>query len=149
MYDIFSTVRFFDNDKESYALSDPSSSYGQSREEFVEWLKQFTKQAAIEIINFLDATEQSPAINVIRYQLIRSATSTAANYRAACRARSRKEFFAKICIVVEECDETLFWLEVLHESNINIDQLKIEALQPQWRRILGIVAKAKSNSKSS
>jgi four helix bundle protein len=53
----------------------------------------------------------------MRKQAIRSATSVAANYRAACRARSTKEKYSKICIVVEESDETQFWLEMLLESN--------------------------------
>ena len=53
----------------------------------------------------------------MRKQAIRSATSVAANYRTACRARSTKEKYSKICIVVEESDETQFWLEMLLESN--------------------------------
>ena len=53
----------------------------------------------------------------MRKQAIRSATSVAAHYRAACRARSTKEKYSKICIVVEESDETQFWLEMLLESN--------------------------------
>jgi four helix bundle protein len=53
---------------------------------------------------------------IIGKQLIRSVTSTAANYRAACLSRSKKEFYSKISIVVEEADETLFWLEILKDS---------------------------------
>lgn len=49
---------------------------------------------------------------------MRSATSVAANYRAACRARSKAEYYAKLCIVVEEIDETLFWLELIEEAKI-------------------------------
>jgi four helix bundle protein len=55
---------------------------------------------------------------VIGYQLLRSGTSVAANYRAACRGRSRPEFLAKIGIVVEEADETVFWLEMLTEAGL-------------------------------
>ena len=55
---------------------------------------------------------------MIGYQLLRSGTSVAANYRAACRGRSRPEFLAKIGIVVEEADETVFWLEMLTEAGL-------------------------------
>ncbi|MCH2085526.1 MAG: four helix bundle protein, partial [Saprospiraceae bacterium] len=55
---------------------------------------------------------------IIGKQLIRSATSVAANYRAAIRARSMKEKYHKLCIVVEEADETVFWIELLQESNL-------------------------------
>ncbi|WP_443634953.1 four helix bundle protein [Candidatus Marifrigoribacter sp. Uisw_064] len=57
---------------------------------------------------FFNSLKNSKASSVVSYQLIKSVTSTAANYRAACRARSKKEFFSKICIVVEEADETEF-----------------------------------------
>lgn len=60
----------------------------------------------------------SDKVSVIRKQIFRSAGSVAANYRAMCRARSDKEKYAKICIVVEEADETVFWLEVIQEVNI-------------------------------
>ncbi|MDH5597819.1 MAG: four helix bundle protein, partial [Cyclobacteriaceae bacterium] len=67
---------------------------------------------------------------VIGRQLLKSGTSVGANYRAACRARSKAEFFAKICIVVEEADETCYWLELLQESGFNdveLEKVKVEA----------------------
>jgi four helix bundle protein len=134
-------------DHSIHKLQDPSSSYGKKdKAEFVNWLKKFTKRAAIQIINLMESTGSSPSLNVVRYQIIKSSTSTAANYRAACRARSSKEFFAKISIVVEECDETLYWLETLAESNIKIDKNTIETIKPDWERILRIVAKARDSA---
>ena len=56
---------------------------------------------------------------IITRQLLRSSTSVAANYRAACRSRSDAEFYSKICIVLEEADETMFWLEIIIETGIN------------------------------
>jgi len=61
---------------------------------------------------------ESKASSVIIYQLVKSATSTGANYRAACIARSKAEFFSKICIVVEEADESVYWLEVINDANL-------------------------------
>lgn len=69
----------------------------------------------------------------------------AANYRAACRARSSKEFFAKLSIVVEETDETLFWLEVLEEAEM-ITAEKLTFLKAETTEILKILAKARKNT---
>lgn len=69
--------------------------------EFIEALKKRTKKLAVDVILFYDKIQKTDATRIIGRQLIRSATSTAANYRAACIARSQKEFFSKISIVVE------------------------------------------------
>lgn len=84
-----------------------------NKTDFIEILKNRTKKLSIDIILMYDAIQKTDATRVIGRQLIRSATSTAANYRVACIARSQKEFFSKMCIVAEEADETLFWLEIL------------------------------------
>src|SRR6476646_5325392 len=81
-------------------------------------LKTGTKKFALRIIKVSRALPRSPEARVIGYQLLRSGTSVAANYRAACRGRSRPEFLAKIGIVVEEADETVFWLEILTEAGL-------------------------------
>lgn len=86
--------------------------------EFIELLKKRTKQLAVDVILFYDSIQKTDSTRMIGKQIIRSATSTAANYRAACIARSQKEFFSKMSIVVEEADETLFWLEILKDSNL-------------------------------
>jgi len=98
-----------------------------------EVFRQRTKRFALEVIRVSDALPQTTAAYVLSKQLIRSATSVAANYRAMCIARSDKEKFAKLCIVVEEADETLLWLELLKESGLFthpvIDQLLQEAFE--------------------
>jgi len=77
-----------------------------------------SKAFAIEIIKFYVSLPKLPQHQMIGKQLFRSGTSVAANFRAAARARSDKEYFSKLSIVVEECDETLFWLELLEESGL-------------------------------
>jgi len=81
------------------------------KEIFVEKMRRRTKKFAVDVILFCETLKQCKASSVIIYQLIKSATSTGANYRAACIARSKKEFFSKMCIVVEEVDESEYWLD--------------------------------------
>lgn len=73
---------------------------------------------AVDTIRLTGALPRTPAADVIGRQLIRSVTSVAANYRSACRARSRKDFMAKLGIVEEETDETAFWLDLLVECSL-------------------------------
>ena len=81
-------------------------------------LKKRTKIFSLSIIKLMELIPNSKAGNAIANQLIHSATSIGANYRAACRAKSHKDFLNKILIVEEEADETCFWLEPLKESVI-------------------------------
>ena len=90
-----------------------------------EELKERTKKFALMIIELVEELPNTLAGRTIGNQIIRSGTSVAANYRAACRARSNADFISKITIVEEECDETLFWLELIAEANL----LKKEKLQ--------------------
>jgi four helix bundle protein len=83
---------------------------------------------------------------VIGKQLLRSATSVGANYRAACRARSNEEFYSKLSIVVEEADETLFWMELLIEAEI-IKHEKINDLMNECIEILSIMAASRKTAK--
>jgi four helix bundle protein len=78
-------------------------------------LQRRTRKLAVDIIRLTGELSSTRAADVIGRQLIRSATSVAANYRSACRARSRRDFIAKMGIVEEETDETAFWLELLEE----------------------------------
>jgi four helix bundle protein len=80
-------------------------------------LKSRTKRFALDIISLVESLPKSMTTMNLGKQLLRSATSVGANYRAACRARSRADFISKITIV-EEADESLFWLELLQESGI-------------------------------
>lgn len=79
----------------------------REKEKFIEDLKQRTKKLAIGIIDFCDTLKVSKASAVITYQIVKSATSIGANYRAACKIRSKGDFFSKMCIVFEEADETI------------------------------------------
>jgi four helix bundle protein len=83
-----------------------------------------TKAFAIHLCRLMKQTGPGDTGIVIRRQMIRSACSMAANIRAASRARSPAEYYAKMCIVVEESDETLFWIDLLTET----EPLKNEAI---------------------
>jgi four helix bundle protein len=81
-------------------------------------LKERTRAFALGIIELVNTIPQDAAGRIIEYQLIRSSTSVGANYRAACRARSKAEFIAKLGIVEEESDECAYWMELLVQSGI-------------------------------
>ena len=81
-------------------------------------LRDRTKQLAVRLLRLARSLPNSVDGQVIARQVLRSGTSAAANYRAACRARSKAEFVAKLSIVVEEMDETLFWLELISEARL-------------------------------
>ncbi|MCY7409054.1 MAG: four helix bundle protein [Chitinophagales bacterium] len=83
-----------------------------------EELKKRTKEFALRIIKVVDSLPKTTSGFVIGKQLIKSGTSVGANYRAACRGRSDAEFLSKITIVEGEADETLFWLEIIVESEM-------------------------------
>ena len=76
-------------------------------------LKDRTFRFSIDVIDLVELLPNKKATSVISYQILKSGTSVGANYRAARRARSDKEFISKINIVLEEADETLFWLEII------------------------------------
>jgi four helix bundle protein len=89
-------------------------------------LKIRTKTFALDIIKLISMLPSGKPEEVISRQLLRSATSVGANYRAACRARSHADFISKITVVEEEADESQYWLELLEESGlINSPQIKI------------------------
>ncbi|PWS26441.1 four helix bundle protein [Pedobacter yonginense] len=117
--------------------------------DFVTGIKLRTKNFVLESIKFYQTLPQTEEARIIGRQFIRSASSVGANYRAACRSRSKAEFFAKLSIVVEEADETAFWIEILTESGIT-DNLKTQFLLKEVNEILAITAKARktvSNNK--
>ena len=96
-------------------------------------LRNRTKEFALRVVRLFRSLPRSPEAQVIGRQLLRSGTSVGANYRAACRARSRAEFVAKIGVVVEEADESAFWLELLIETGTfkrdQVSSLLTEALE--------------------
>ena len=85
--------------------------------------------------------------NVIAQQLLRSATSMAANYRAVGRARSQAEFIAKLGIVVEESDETVFWLEMLGDSGM-VPASKLTDLSNEANQLLSIFSASRRTAKT-
>jgi len=115
------------------------------KEIFVEKLKQRTKRFAVDIIQFCESLKVCKASSVVTYQLVKSATSTGANYRAACRARSKTEFFSKICIVVEEADESEYWLEIINEANLSSNKKELERLSNEANEITKIITKTKNS----
>jgi four helix bundle protein len=89
-------------------------------------LKGRTKQFALAIIKLIRGQKKDYVSEVMLRQLIKSFTSVAANYRAACRAKSKADFINKIAIVEEEADESHFWLELLTESGIlSLEETKV------------------------
>ncbi len=115
------------------------------KELFIENLKKRTRKFAIDIIDLCNSLKTSKASSVITYQLIKSATSTGANYRAACRARSGSEFFSKICIVVEEADESEYWLEIIDDTNLSSDKVSLKRLLKEANEITRIMTKTKDS----
>jgi len=116
------------------------------KEMFIEELKGRTKKFAVDIINFCNSLNNSKASSVVTYQLVKSATSTGANYRAACRARSKPEFFSKICIVVEEADESEYWLEIISEAKLSNNKEELLRLTKEANEITKIMTKAKNST---
>ncbi len=116
--------------------------------DFAEQFRKRTKIFAINIVKFCKTLPKNEEAYIVKKQLIRSSTSMAANYRAACRARSDAEFFAKLCIVVEEADETLFWLEILIGADI-VKLKDTEKLFQESEEILKIVSKSRKTFKEN
>lgn len=114
------------------------------KEIFIEKLKERTKATAALVIKFCDSLNASKASSVVTYQIVKSATSIGANYRAACRARSKQEFFSKMCIVVEEADETQYWLEIIEESKLSKDLELLKVLKDEITEITKIMTSAKN-----
>jgi four helix bundle protein len=109
-------------------------------------LKDRTKQFAIRIVKLFRSLPKTEEARVIGKQVLHSGTSVAANYRAVCRARSKAEFVAKIGIVVEEIDETVFWLELLIETEIVV-KTRLDALLIEANELLAIFAASQRTAK--
>ena len=111
-------------------------------------LKIRTRKFAVEVLNFIDLLPNRKSANIISNQLGRSASSVAANYRAACRARSHNEFIAKIGIVEKEADESTFWLDIIPETN-NADRIAVDPLLKEARELTAIFTAASKTAKSN
>jgi len=100
-------------------------------------LKKRTKAFALRILKLVDALPKTTAGRALASQIVRSGASIAANYRAACRAKSTADFIAKMGIVEEEADETLFWLELLEESKL-VPAAKLTAIKQEANELIAI-----------
>ena len=107
-------------------------------------LKQRTKSFALQVIALVGKLPRTYTAEVLGRQVTRSATSVGANYRAACRARSSADFIAKMKIVEEEADETMYWLELLHESGIVTESVVRELLDEANEIVAIVVASIKT-----
>ncbi|MGE5324131.1 MAG: four helix bundle protein [Actinomycetota bacterium] len=109
-------------------------------------LRDRTKAFALRVIRMSQALPRNREANVICQQILRSATGIAANYRAAGRSRSKAEFVAKIGVVIEEADETVFWLEMLADSGLVRPQ-KLAKLQIEANELLAIFAASRRTAR--
>ena len=100
-------------------------------------LKNRTKAFALRILKLVDALPKSTAGRALASQIVRSGTSVAANYRAACRAKSPADFISKMGNVEEEADETLLWLELLEESEL-VRAAKLTAIKQEADELIAI-----------
>jgi len=111
-------------------------------------LKDRTKKFAIEVIRFCTRLPREQEFRVIGHQLIRSASSVGANYRAASRARSKPEFIAKLGLVEEEADEVCYWLELL--EGIGMTETKeIEPLKAEASELIAIIVASKKTARAN
>jgi four helix bundle protein len=107
--------------------------------EFAEAFKSRTKKFVVDNIKFFRTLPKTEEAKIIGRQLLRSSSSVGANYRAACRARSQAELHSKLSIVVEEADESAFWMEILVEAEI-VKPYELNYLNDEAKQILKIVA---------
>lgn len=103
-----------------------------------EAIKKRTKQIGIDIIKLVDLLPSKTASWILAKQIIRSATSIGANYRAACRAKSSPDFINKLKIVEEEADETIYWLEILEDTDL-ISQTHTKSIKAEINEIVSII----------
>ncbi|MCD8528800.1 MAG: four helix bundle protein, partial [Chitinophagales bacterium] len=113
-----------------------------TKSEFVDNLKSRFKKYVIRSTKLYQALPKTEEARIFGKQFLRSASSAAANHRASCRARSDKEFFAKMSIVVEEIDESCFWIELLYETEI-IQKERVEELYKEGMELLSICSTAR------
>jgi four helix bundle protein len=101
-------------------------------------MKERTKQFGLRVLRLVSALPRNRSTDVLGRQLLRSGTSIGANYRAACRSRSDGDFLARMGIVEEEADETLYWLEMISAAKLVADN-RLDDLHNEGEQILSIV----------
>ena len=110
-----------------------------ARIEFAEMFKKRTKKFVVDNIKFFRTLPKTEEAKIIGRQLLRASSSVGANYRAACRARSQAEFHSKLSTVVEEADESAFWMEILIEADI-VTPSQLSYLTDEANQILKIAS---------
>jgi four helix bundle protein len=116
--------------------------------EQAEELKRRTKKFALAVITLTRTFPLGELGQTIRGQLVRAGTSVGANYRAACRARSRAEFIAKVGLVEEEADECRFWLEISQEAGL-ASASTVEPLEQEADELTAIFARSVMTARQS
>jgi four helix bundle protein len=111
-------------------------------------LKTRTKHFGLEIIRLVEALPKGETSYVIRRQLLRSATSVGANYRAACRGRSKAEFIAKLGIAIEEADESIYWLEMLVDAKL-VPEEKVKEQINEANQLLAILTASSKTAQNN
>ena len=111
-------------------------------------MKQRTKRFAVEVFDLIDQIPQTPKGLVVQTQLAKAASSEAANYRAAQRARSRAEFISKLSISLEEIDESAFWLEFLPDTGL-IPFEDVDALLKEANELAAMVVASRKTARNN
>jgi four helix bundle protein len=110
-------------------------------------LRRRTKDFALRVMRMCRTIPSTRETNIINNQILRSATGVAANYRAVGLARSKAEFISKLGVVLEEADETVFWLELLSDSGI-IPASKLRELMAEGNELVAIFLASRKTAKS-
>ena len=118
-----------------------------TKTDFAEVFRKRTKKFVVDNIKFFRTLPKTEEAKIIGRQLLRSSSSVGANYRAACRARSQAEFHAKLSIVVEEADESAFWMEILIEAEI-VKPVELNYLSDEANQILKITSASRKTVSS-
>jgi four helix bundle protein len=111
-------------------------------------LKRRTKRFALAIIALAGTLPRTEAARIIGGQMVRSGTSVGANYRAACRARSRAEFSSRLAVTEEEAVETLYWLELLEESGL-VKGERVKGLMTEANELVAIFVASRKTAKGA
>ena len=115
--------------------------------DFAEVMRNRTKKFVVDNIKFYRTLPKTEEAKIIGRQLLRSSSSVGANYRAACRARSKAEFHSKLSIVVEEADESVFWMEILVEAEV-VKSSELNYLSDEANQILKIASASRKTVSS-
>jgi four helix bundle protein len=118
-----------------------------TKTDFAEVFRNRTKKFVVDNIKFFRTLPKTEEAKIIGRQLLRSSSSVEANYRAACRARSKAEFHSKLSIVVEEADESAFWMEILVEAEI-VKSSELNYLNDEANQILKVAAASRKTVSS-